>query len=396
MRRDFVHWGAALALLAPAASVAQTRTFVVKLGADTLALERLTRTGDRVEGSVVRHLQGPGMLKYVITLNKDGTVATYDAGSYRLDGSPALPNPQTGVSQVGLKMWFTADTVIREVRANGQPSVRRTAVPKGTLPAIGGGSWFYNELLIQAAKRDGKANVIGFGATANAATSPDVRLVGADSAEIVAAGFRTGFKLDRAGQVVHGDGSLTTQKFDVRPARDADVSAIASAWAARETAGQPAGPLSTADTVNAEIGGAHVTITYGRPAARGREIWGKLVPFDTTWRLGANFATQLRTDKDLDLGGKTVPAGQYTLWLYPTAGQSFLIVNKKTKDPADPTGNRALWGTGWDPAEDLVRVPLEKHTGLPTAEERLHIFVQDDMLMLHWDRGGYGVRLKAK
>jgi hypothetical protein len=145
--------------------------------------------------------------------------------------------------------------------------------------------------------------------------------------------------------------------------------------------------------VNADVGGAHITITYDRPAARGREIWAKLVPYDTTWRLGANFATQLQTDKDLDMGGVTVPAGKYTLWLLPSAGPSFLIVNKKTFDAA---ANRPLWGTGWDRAEDLVRVPLVKHINLPTAEERLHIFVEGDMLTMHWDKGGYGVRIKAK
>jgi hypothetical protein len=191
---------------------------------------------------------------------------------------------------------------------------------------------------------------------------------------------------------VHSDGSLTTQKFDVRPVRDLDVTALASAWAAKEGAGQTPSPLSPADTVNGQIGNAHVTITYGRPAARGREIWGKLVPFDTTWRLGANFATALTTDRDLEMGGVTVPAGKYTLWLYPTTGQSFLVVNKKTVDAA---ANRPLWGTQWDPADDLVRVPLEKHMGLTTSEERLHIFIQGDMLMMHWGTGGYGVRLKA-
>jgi hypothetical protein len=378
-------------LAAPIGVAAQARAFVNRLGNDTASVERITKTGDRIEGTIARHLPANSLFKYTVTFNKDGTVATYEQGTFRPDGSPMPPNAQTGAAQVGLKMTFTGDSVIREVPTNGQPVVRRTAVPKGTLPNFA--SMVFYELAYQAVKRDGKVSAIGFGGNQNAATNPDVRITGTDSAEVVLGGFRTGYKFDRNGQLVHSDGSLTTQKFDIRPARDADITAIASAWAATDIPGQAPTPLSTADTVNADMGGAHITITYGRPAARGREIWGKLVPYDTTWRLGANYATQLQSDKDLDMGGVTVPAGKYTLWLLPSAGPSFLIVNKKTFDAA---ANRPLWGTGWDPAEDLVRVPLAKHMNLPTAEERLHIFVQGDMLMMHWDKGGYGVKVKAK
>lgn len=74
-------------------------------------------------------------------------------------------------------------------------------------------------------------------------------------------------------------------------------------------------------------------------------------------------------------------------------GESFLVVNKKTWDAG---ANRPLWGTMWDPAEDLVRAPLDKHMNLPAPEERFRIFFQGDILMLHWDRGGYGVRVRAK
>ena len=49
--------------------------------------------------------------------------------------------------------------------------------------------------------------------------------------------------------------------------------------------------------------GANIWIDYGRPAKRGREIWGTLVPNDTPWRFGANAATQFQTDKDEEIGG---------------------------------------------------------------------------------------------
>jgi hypothetical protein len=383
-----------LALLAlPVALSAQTRVFITKLGNDTIAIERIERTGNKVTGVVVRHLPATTVIKYSLTLAKDGRVENFEQGTFRADGTPAPANAQTGAASVGLKMTFVGDTVIREVPTNGQPMIRRTTVPKGTLPTIGG-SWYATELQVDAARKDGKANVIGFAANANAATSPDIRMAGNDSAEIVNQGFRIGVKTDKNGHLVHGDQSLTTQKYDITPLpKDADVLAIAAAWASKEVAGATAAPTNTPDSVIATVGNAHVRILYSRPARRGRELWGKLVPYDTTWRLGADFATQLNTDADLNIGGTKVAAGTYTLWLLPSQGESFLIVNTKLQDPRDPT--RRLWGTQWDPANDIAKIPLQKHMNLPTEEERFHIFIENGMLMMHWGNGGYGVSIKG-
>jgi hypothetical protein len=392
MKNVVKHAVALLALVSPLTLNAQARVFLVKLGADTVAVERVVRTGNRIEGVIVRHIPATSMLKYTIELGKDGRVTSYEQGSYRADGSPTPANAQTGAAAVGLKMTFAGDSVIREVPVNGQPVVRRTAVPGGTLPAIAG-SWLATEMQVAATRKDGKANLIGFASSANAATSPDIRILTRDSAEIVTQGFRVGVRTDKAGRLVHGDGSLTTQKYDVTLAKDMDVLALASAWASKEAAGSVAAPTNTPDSVVATIGKAHVVILYSRPARRGRELWGKLVPFDTTWRLGADYATQLKTDADLDIGGTRIAAGTYTLWLLPSQGQSYLLVNTRLQDPRDPM--RRLWGTQWDPAGDIARIPLEKHLNLPTDEERFHLFIDHGMLMIHWGNSGYGVSIKG-
>jgi hypothetical protein len=391
MRNAVLRAVAVLGLLAPGLG-AQARVFLNKLGTDTLGIERVVRTGNKIEGVIVRHLPATSILKYSLVLAKDGRVESYEQGSYRADDTPTPPNAQTGVAAVGLKMTFIADSVIREVPVNGQPVVRRTAVPKGTLPAIGG-SWFATELQVAAARKDGKASVISFAANATAATSPDIRILTPDSAEIVTQGFRVGVKTDRRGALVHGDGSLTTNKSDVTVVKDVDVLALAKSWAAKDVAGGTPAPTNTPDSVVATIGHAHVVILYSRPARRGRELWGKLVPFDTTWRLGADFATQLRTDADLNIGGTKVAAGTYTLWLLPSQGQSYLLVNTRLQDPRDPT--RRLWGTQWDPAGDIARIPVEKHFNLKESEERFHMFIDNGMLMMHWGSSGYGVSIKA-
>jgi len=81
---------------------------------------------------------------------------------------------------------------------------------------------------------------------------------------------------------------------------------------AQDNAGQPI--LSPRDTTRATIGSAHLLVDYGRPSKRGRQVIGKLIPYDDWWRTGANAATTFVTDKDLVFGSTTVPAGTYTLY----------------------------------------------------------------------------------
>ena len=107
-------------------------------------------------------------------------------------------------------------------------------------------------------------------------------------------------------------------------------------------------------------GPSRIAISYGQPHARGRQIAGKLVPLDTVWRFGANTATALHTDVDITLGDLRIPRGDYSLFiLYQTSGWQ-LIVNRGT----------AMWGTDYDAAKDLGRIPLTVRT-MAEPEESL-------------------------
>src|SRR4051812_12704667 len=82
--------------------------------------------------------------------------------------------------------------------------------------------------------------------------------------------------------------------------------------------------VSPHETVNGTAGDAKITIVYGRPYSKDpksgekRKIWGTLVPYNQVWRMGADEATILTTDKDITIGGTAIPAGSYSLYLWPT------------------------------------------------------------------------------
>jgi hypothetical protein len=76
--------------------------------------------------------------------------------------------------------------------------------------------------------------------------------------------------------------------------------------------------------------GKTIAVAYSSPRMRGRKIFGDLVPFDEVWRAGADDATSFVTNTDLVVGGKSVPAGKYTLFILPTQSKWTLIISKQT------------------------------------------------------------------
>ena len=269
-----------VAVLVPATLAAQTRGFLVRLGVDTFAVEQFTRQGSRVIGEVVRHTPSTTVLKYALAFNADGTVASYEEGIFLADGSPAPPTPD-GVSQARMTMTFTGDSVIREWTRNGQPLVMHNAAPRGTLPAVGGTSPYWQELALEAAKRGGGREFLfyNFSPSLEQPNTIEFHAIGVDSAELVPGGFRRGYKIAPDGHLLRGDATLTTVKIVMTPIRDANIAEIARAWATGDAAGKGLGVPSTRDTVNAVVGDAHVWIDYGRPAKRGRQ-WGTM--YDAT------------------------------------------------------------------------------------------------------------------
>lgn len=144
------------------------------------------------------------------------------------------------------------------------------------------------------------------------------------------------------------------------------AAAQAAASAPATSATQP--PLSPRDSLNATISGAEISVNYGRPSKRGREVFGGLadMKWGMVWRLGANEATGFVTTKPLAFGTVVVPAGKYTLFMkLVEGGQWELIVNKQTGQS----------GTEYDAAQDLVRIPVTVTT-LPAAVEKMELAVK--------------------
>lgn len=132
------------------------------------------------------------------------------------------------------------------------------------------------------------------------------------------------------------------------------------------------------ETVTATVDGAKISVTYGRPYAKGRKIVGGLVPYGQVWRTGADEATTLVTDKALMFGNTHVGPGTFTLYTLPGETEWQLIVNKQT----------GQWGTEYNEKQDLGRIPM-KATKTSAPVEQLTIEVADTPaggeLRLSWE-----------
>jgi DUF2911 family protein len=85
------------------------------------------------------------------------------------------------------------------------------------------------------------------------------------------------------------------------------------------------------ETVTALVNGKKVTVEYGRPSLRGRNVKDLLaqLPANRVWRAGVDQATTFTTEADVLVGGKRVPAGKYTLYLHaPESGAYELLINR--------------------------------------------------------------------
>lgn len=155
------------------------------------------------------------------------------------------------------------------------------------------------------------------------------------------------------------------------------------------------------ETISTVIGenrrtGNLVTITYGRPFTKDpktgepRTVWGKLVPWDKAYRLGADEATLLLTQQPLAFGETTIPAGAYTLYIVPSeTGPSKLAFST----------NIGKWGISVDTTHDLARVDMQKTT-LEKPVDQLTLAIENvptgGVLKIMWENTQFSVPFTVK
>jgi len=126
--------------------------------------------------------------------------------------------------------------------------------------------------------------------------------------------------------------------------------AASSLAIAQDRAGKKARPSPNA-FVSQTIGTTVVSVAYGRPGLKGREI-ETLVPAGEVWRTGANESTAITFSGDVKVGGKAISAGTYSVYTIPNENEMTIIINSKMS-----------WGTQYDKAQDVARANVPMGNG---------------------------------
>jgi hypothetical protein len=121
-------------------------------------------------------------------------------------------------------------------------------------------------------------------------------------------------------------------------------------------------------TVFQTVGLTDVEIVYSRPAARGRAVFGNLVPFGKVWRTGANENTTISFSEDVVIEGKTLPKGKYALYTVPKIESWEIIFYSTTNNWGNPEV--------WNEANVVLRTTV-KEESLQKAVESFTIGINN-------------------
>ncbi|MEM1094715.1 MAG: DUF2911 domain-containing protein [Bacteroidota bacterium] len=346
----------------------QAATFVTLLGNDTLAVEQFTYEPDGLRAKVVLRTPTTTVQDYRLTLSPEGDFQ-------RMDVAVAPPGQDTTLRRT---FELVGDSLRLTQTRDGETTTRMLAGSADMLPFIDMVHWPF-DLMLSRAYTSAQDTVIQPLFTGGR-TLP-FRLTRTGDGTMEARHPSRGpmqVAVDDGGKLLRLDAGATTRKVIVTRQPSMSLDGVAQRFAQRDAAGQSFGALSGRGETIATVDGATITVDYGQPLRRGRDIWGALVPFGEVWRTGANRATHFTTTADLEVGGLAVPAGTYTLFSIPEAEGGTLIINKET----------GQGGRSHDPAQDLGRVNASI-ANLPSPVEAFTIAVLDmpegGQLQLQWN-----------
>ena len=352
---------------------ADTSALSARLGVDTISVERIIRTATRVEAEVVTRSPRTTLQRHTATLDAAGMLATLEI--VHLDPATGTETRRTTYARRG-------DSLQIAESAGERTTQRSIAAPAEWLPFVDLVHWPF-DIALRRLRASGSASVEAPMLSGNRFSGFQLAFIGRDSATVThptRGTMRLSVLAD--GSIRTLDAGATTRALVVTRAPGSDVSALARDFAARDASGRGIGELSGRGGGDATVHGATITLDYGVPMMRGREIWGALVRYDALWRTGANRATHFKTDTPLRFGELLVPAGEYTLFSMPTATGGVLIINKQTGQN----------GQQYDPARDLGRVQI-RPAPLGASVEAFTIVARErngrGALALQWDRTEY-------
>jgi hypothetical protein len=149
-------------------------------------------------------------------------------------------------------------------------------------------------------------------------------------------------------------------------------------------------PFSQRGGVTQNVAFTTIAVSYGRPVARGRALFGALVPWDSVWHPGADSATRVTFSRDVLVEGKPLRAGEYSLWLIPRERAAWTVIFSR----AAHVFHKPYPG----PRFEVLRVDAtpEQASQMESFAIYFPSVLRDEAVMqLHWGTTAVPIRIKA-
>jgi hypothetical protein len=136
-------------------------------------------------------------------------------------------------------------------------------------------------------------------------------------------------------------------------------------------------PRSQHGSVSQQIAQTRIMVEYNRPVARGRVLFGDLVPWGRVWNPGADDGTTIAVSTDVRVNEQPLPAGTYSLWAEPRPERWTIIFNKV----------HPVFHTRYPVGQDALRLAVTPRQGAHMETLAFYFPVVDGKrgeLVLHW------------
>lgn len=138
--------------------------------------------------------------------------------------------------------------------------------------------------------------------------------------------------------------------------------------------------LSPKCSIKQKVGFTFISIDYERPAARGRKIFGDLVPYSQVWRTGAGNCTKIGFDRAVTIGNNLVDKGLYSLFTIPNKNEWVVIINRDT----------TLYGTRfYDEKKDVARIKVKSkivHRSVESLQIDIDVIPNNARIYISWEQ----------
>ena len=353
-----------------------TSSLVIKLGADTIVVDTYTINNNRLYGKAFIRLFENHIRVYDVTLNPTGSISGYHVSAMDPVNSSLPLKPKSSYFPLRADMTWTSDTAYFNItKTNGEKlkmnwSASSIDFVAGWIPIFPLMDWTYQRLA-----NSGKMSLNNLKTTNTwSVTDLSIRYQAQDT--LIFGGPFIDYSKIIIGQdgisTINGVGSA--YNFMITRTAPLDVDLIARRMSKKSAMIAP----SPRDTATFNVHDNKIKIEYGRPFARGRIIFGGVVPYDSLWRTGANDPTIITIEKDIKVGKSMIPKGTYSLYSIPRK-KSWTLIFSHDLDS---------WPTNPDRTREFASVELSvRHLSEKKEQFTIEIIEKEmnGFLKLSWD-----------